>query len=151
MKCVIIIGEGSAKLSIILGVPPLSLFNMFLAIKGEGSSTWFPFIPLAICPLWIILILLGLGVLPIYTFFSPIVGFFVLLIIGRFSSFLNSLTRCNSDPRHALKIYIVFLCHAIRHMLISSFNLEKMEPLLLFSKVFCLESTDIMNPDKDKV
>ncbi len=39
LRCVIIIGEGSSKLGIILGVPPLSLFNMFLAIGGEGSST----------------------------------------------------------------------------------------------------------------
>jgi hypothetical protein len=39
------------------------------------------------------------------------------------------------------------LCHAIMHTLISSFNPEKMEPLLLFSRVFCLESKGIVNPE----
>jgi hypothetical protein len=43
------------------------------------------------------------------------------------------------------KIYS-HLCHAIMDMLISSFNLEKMEPLLLFSQVFSLESKSIVNP-----
>jgi hypothetical protein len=38
-----------------------------------------------------------------------------------------------------------FLCHAITHMLISSFNPKKMELLLLFSQFFCLESKDIVN------
>ncbi len=89
---VIIIGEGSSKLGILLDVPPLSLFNMLLAIGGGGFKCLILFVPFAIFPLWNILILLGLGVLPSYTFFSPFVGFFVLLIIGRFSSFLNSFT-----------------------------------------------------------
>jgi len=36
------------------------------------------------------------------------------------------------------------LCYAT-HMLISSFNLENMELLLLFFQVFCLDNKDIMN------
>jgi hypothetical protein len=38
------------------------------------------------------------------------------------------------------------LCHVITHRLISSFNLEKMEPLLLFAQV--LESKGIVNPEQ---
>jgi len=43
----------------------------------------------------------------------------------------------NTQPT---KNFYNLLCHAITHMLISSFNLEKMELLLLFSQVFYLES-----------
>jgi hypothetical protein len=35
------------------------------------------------------------------------------------------------------------LCHVITHMLISNFNLQKMDPLLLFSQV--LERKGIVN------
>jgi hypothetical protein len=44
-----------------------------------------------------------------------------------------------------IKIFYSLLCHAIIHMLISSFNPENMEALLLFFQVFCLESKDIVN------
>jgi hypothetical protein len=42
------------------------------------------------------------------------------------------------------KNFYNLLCHAITHMLISNFNPEKMELLLLFSQVFSLESKDIV-------
>jgi len=45
-----------------------------------------------------------------------------------------------------IKNFYSLLCHVITHMLISSFNLEKMEPLLLFSQV--LESKGIVNPEQ---
>jgi hypothetical protein len=34
LKCVVIIGEGSSKLGILLGGPPLSLFDMLFATRG---------------------------------------------------------------------------------------------------------------------
>jgi hypothetical protein len=41
-----------------------------------------------------------------------------------------------------IKAFYSLLCHVITHMLSSSFNLQKMEPLLLFSQV--LESKGIV-------
>ncbi len=46
-----------------------------------------------------------------------------------------------------IKNFYNFLCHVITHMLISSFNPEKMKPLLLFPQVFCLGNKDIVNPE----
>jgi hypothetical protein len=45
-----------------------------------------------------------------------------------------------------IKAFYSHLCHVITHRLSSSFNLQKMEPLLLFFKV--LESKDIVNPEQ---
>ncbi len=83
MRCVIV-GEGSSRLSVLSDVPPLSLSEMYLTIRGSGylicshspsgsssledslfARTW---------------------VLPSCSFFSPFVGCFVLLIIGKSSS-----------------------------------------------------------------
>jgi hypothetical protein len=49
-----------------------------------------------------------------------------------------------------IKNFYSISCYAT-HMLISSFNPKKMELLLLFFQVFCLDSKDIMNLDKGKV
>jgi len=43
-----------------------------------------------------------------------------------------------------IKAFYSLLCHVITHMLSSSFNLQKVEPLLLFFQV--LESKGIMYP-----
>ncbi len=45
LTCVVAIGEGSSKLDVISRGPPLSLFDMFLAI-GRGSKTN---VPLVVC------------------------------------------------------------------------------------------------------
>jgi len=39
LKHVIVIGEGLSKLSVLLGGPPIFVFDMFFAI-GRGLGTW---------------------------------------------------------------------------------------------------------------
>ncbi len=38
LKCVVVVVEGSSRLYILLGTPPLSLFDMLFATR-EGSRT----------------------------------------------------------------------------------------------------------------
>jgi hypothetical protein len=38
LRCVVIVGEGSSRLSILLRGPPFSLFDMFFVARG-GSRT----------------------------------------------------------------------------------------------------------------
>jgi hypothetical protein len=45
-----------------------------------------------------------------------------------------------------IKKHYNLLCHVVTHMLISTFNPKKMEPLLLFFQV--LESKGIVNPEQ---
>jgi len=48
-----------------------------------------------------------------------------------------------------IKTFYSLLCHVITHMLSSSFNLQKMEPLLLFFQV--LESKGIVNLEQRQI
>ncbi len=95
LRCVVIICEGSSSLNIFSSVPPLSLFNMFFTIEGGGGRVQvldFFLFPLQFALFGVILACHDLCVLPSCTFSSPFVGLFVLLIIGKFSSFFNSFT-----------------------------------------------------------
>ncbi len=96
MRCVVTIGEGSSRLAIHSSVPPLSLSNMLITMGGGGQSNYL----ISSCspcdmPSLKILSLPGFGSFHLVPFF-PLVGFFVLLIIDKFSSFLNFFMWCNS-------------------------------------------------------
>ncbi len=90
LECVVIIGEGSSRLGILSSVPPLSLFNMIFAIgRGGGFKYLIYFHSYCDLPSLEHFQLSKTCVLPSCTLFAPFVGLFVLLIIGKLSSFLS--------------------------------------------------------------
>ncbi len=118
----------------------------FLQLGGRGSSTWFFLVPLAICPLWNIISLPGLGCFHLVPFSPPLLdSLFYWWLVGFHHFWILSHEVIVILDMQPIKNFYSILCHAIMHMLISSFKPKNMEPLLLFFQVFCLESKDIVN------
>jgi hypothetical protein len=84
LKRVVVIGEGSFKLGILLGHPPISSFDMLLVTRTGFENLMFPF--------WFTL--LGGSflsswtrkALPFYSLYPPFLGCSGLFMIGRVSS-----------------------------------------------------------------
>jgi len=70
---VAVVGEGSFRLGVLSGGPPLSLFDMLLETArggGRGGVQQLD-VPLVVHPIGWFFCLLGCGVLPFCSFYSP--------------------------------------------------------------------------------
>jgi len=66
LKCVVVGGEGSSRLGILLKGLPFSLFDMLFATKG-GWGTW---CSLVVCPLLVVLWYSWTWIFPFYSLYS---------------------------------------------------------------------------------
>jgi hypothetical protein len=86
-RCFVIISESSSRPSVLSSVPPLSLSHTFLVIKGFEYLIY-SCSPRGPLPLVISSFYLDLGPSILLLFF-PFFGCFVLVTIGKFSSFIT--------------------------------------------------------------
>jgi len=101
---VVTAGEGSSRLGVLWGLPPLSLVNLLHVTGGGLGSYWFPFLLVA-RHCWAVCLLPGLPSLPLVSFFFFPLSWVLSFYKVWWSFINNNYKSCTSISQHPMVMW----------------------------------------------